>query len=85
MSLNYVGLFFGHALLEPWQLSYSEDSNEKNQKRVKTINQQKLYRQIYKGLAGGNLGSMEEETIEWWKGFGEDLEVDIETITDESS
>jgi len=28
---------------------------------------------------------MEEQTIEWWKGLGKDLEVDIETVTDESS
>jgi len=26
---------------------------------------------------------MTEETIEWWKGLGEELQVDIESITDE--
>jgi len=28
---------------------------------------------------------MTEESIEWWKGLGEELQVDIETITDEDS
>jgi len=28
---------------------------------------------------------MKEESIEWWKGLGEELEVDIEAITDENS
>jgi len=28
---------------------------------------------------------MAEESIEWWKGLGEELQVDIETITDEDS
>jgi len=28
---------------------------------------------------------MTEESIEWWKGLGEELQVDIETITDENS
>jgi len=28
---------------------------------------------------------MTEESIEWWKGLGEELEVDIETVTDEDS
>jgi len=28
---------------------------------------------------------MTEESIEWWKGLGEELEVDIEAITDEDS
>ena len=27
---------------------------------------------------------MTEETIEWWKGLGEELETDIETITDKT-
>ena len=27
---------------------------------------------------------MTEQTDEWWKGLGEDLEVDIETITDKA-
>jgi len=26
---------------------------------------------------------MTDETIEWWKGLGEELQVDIESITDE--
>jgi len=26
---------------------------------------------------------MTEESIEWWKGLGKELEVDIETVTDE--
>jgi len=28
---------------------------------------------------------MTEESIEWWKGLGKELQVDIETITDEDS
>jgi len=28
---------------------------------------------------------MTAESIEWWKGLGEELEVDIEAITDEDS
>jgi len=28
---------------------------------------------------------MTEESIEWWKGLGKELEVDIETVTDEDS
>jgi len=28
---------------------------------------------------------MTEGSIEWWKGLGEELQVDIETITDEDS
>jgi len=28
---------------------------------------------------------MTEESIEWWKGLGEELQVDIETVTDEDS
>jgi len=28
---------------------------------------------------------MAKESIEWWKGLGEELQVDIETITDEDS
>jgi len=28
---------------------------------------------------------MKDESIEWWKGLGEELEVDIEAITDENS
>ena len=32
-----------------------------------------------------NFGRMKEESIEWWKGLGEELEVDIEAITDENS
>jgi len=28
---------------------------------------------------------MEEKSIEWWRGLGEELEVDIETIMDENS
>jgi len=28
---------------------------------------------------------MTEESIEWWKGLGEELQVDIETIVDEGS
>jgi len=28
---------------------------------------------------------MVEESIEWWKGLGEELQVDIETIADEDS
>jgi len=28
---------------------------------------------------------MTEESIEWWKGLGEELQVDIETIVDEES
>jgi len=28
---------------------------------------------------------MTEESIEWWKGLGEELQVDIETIVDEDS
>jgi len=27
---------------------------------------------------------MTEQTDEWWKGLGEDLEVDIETLTDKA-
>jgi len=30
-------------------------------------------------------GRMTEESIEWWKGLGEELQVDIETIVDEES
>jgi len=26
-----------------------------------------------------------EEKIEWWKGLGEELQVDIEAVTDENS
>jgi hypothetical protein len=29
------------------------------------------------------MGSLTEKSIEWWKGFGEDLQIDIESITDE--
>jgi len=28
---------------------------------------------------------MTEESIEWWKGLGDELQVDIETIVDEDS
>jgi len=31
------------------------------------------------------LGRMEKESIEWWKGLGDELQVDIETIVDEDS
>ena len=42
---------------------------------------QKRYRQIYKGLNFRYTGElMSKETIEWWKGLGEELEVDIETL-----
>ena len=42
-------------------------------------------RQIYKGAFQVNLGEyMTEETIEWWKGLGEELETDIETIDDKN-
>ena len=27
-------------------------------------------------------GSMMEQTVEWWKGLGEELETDIETLDD---
>ena len=27
-------------------------------------------------------GSMTEQTVEWWKGLGEELETDIETLID---
>ena len=27
---------------------------------------------------------MTEQTVEWWKGLGEELEVDIETIADKA-
>ena len=29
-------------------------------------------------------GSMTEQTNEWWKGLGEELETDIETLSDET-
>ena len=29
-------------------------------------------------------GSMTEQTVEWWKGLGEELETDIETLTDKT-
>jgi hypothetical protein len=29
-------------------------------------------------------GSMAEQTNEWWKGLGEELETDIETLSDET-
>jgi len=42
-------------------------------------------RQIYKGAFQVNLGEyMTEETIEWWKGLGEELETDIETLNDKT-
>jgi len=28
---------------------------------------------------------MTEESIEWWKGLGEELQIDIEAVTDENS
>ena len=37
-------------------------------------------RQIYKGAFQVNLGDMTEQTVEWWKGLGEELETDIETL-----
>ena len=27
---------------------------------------------------------MTEQTVEWWKGLGEELEIDIETLTDKT-
>ena len=45
---------------------------------------QNYYRQIYKGAFYGYLGSMAEQSNEWWTGLGEELEVDIETITDKA-
>jgi len=29
-------------------------------------------------------GSMTEQTVEWWKGLGEELETDIETLDDKT-
>ena len=29
-------------------------------------------------------GSMTEQTNEWWKGLGEELEADIETLSDKT-
>jgi len=29
-------------------------------------------------------GSMTEQTVEWWKGLGEELEADIETLDDKT-
>ena len=29
-------------------------------------------------------GSMTEQTVEWWKGFGEELDTDIETLDDKT-
>ena len=31
------------------------------------------------------LGSMTDEIVNWWKGLGEDLETDIETINESNS
>ena len=41
-------------------------------------------RQIYKGAFQVNLGDMTEQTVEWWKGLGEELETDIETLSDKT-
>jgi len=29
------------------------------------------------------MGSLTEKSIEWWKGLGKELQIDIESITDE--
>ena len=44
---------------------------------------EKVYRQIYKGSHNGKTGEyMSDETKEWWKDLGKELEVDIETLED---
>ena len=50
------------------------------------IDQVLINRQIYKGeLKLISEGSMTEETTNWWKGLGKELEVDIETLDESSS
>lgn len=40
-----------------------------------------INRQIYKGqFQVSNKGKMAEQTKQWWKGLGVELEIDIETF-----
>ncbi len=42
-----------------------------------------IKRQIYKGeLYVKYEGSMTEQTKQWWKGLGKELEIDIETFNE---
>ena len=39
---------------------------------------------LLRSILGIIEGSMTEQTDEWWKGLGEELETDIETLTDKT-
>ena len=48
--------------------------------------QELINRQIYKGLLKVKVGEyMTNELEQWWKGLGEELETDIEALTDSKS
>ena len=84
---NYDGQFFGVVQSVHLQLYFIENVKEKNKIKIyqnRSRAQSKLHRQIYKGQDRQISGSMEQK-IEWWKGLGEELQVDIETIVDEGS